>query len=222
MDRRNLLIGAGATGFAYIWIPRIDVVRANPDSREALVKVGRIIANNLGGSKLGTTSAVASGSLSMEPEKLSRSLDTLSEHNYDEFSANYYESRSRRHAMFGGYNDDGGYCHAYTHPKKSDEAIAYATSVVFVCHSHLLEACAEEGWPQDKMNAYLYPSETIAYWKHDWGDSFGAASNEPPVHVHCERGTWTVEYDADSKTANVALLDRDTLESIVERTVEFS
>ena len=31
--------------------------------REALVKVGRIIANNLGGSKLGTTSAVASGSL---------------------------------------------------------------------------------------------------------------------------------------------------------------
>jgi hypothetical protein len=221
MDRRNLLTGAGAAGLAYVWIPRLDIVKANPDAREALVKVGRIIANNLGGSKLGMTSVVASGSLSMEPEKLSRSLDTLRVHDYGDFSAYYYESGSRRHAMFGGYGDDGGYCHAYTHPKKSDEAIAYATSVVFVCHSHLLEACAEAGWSEGKMNAYLYPSETVAYWKHDWGDSFGVSSSAPPVHVHCERGTWTVEYDADSRTAQVVLLDRETLDRIVERTVDF-
>ena len=101
-------------------IPRISIlkVRAELDPRAAIARAGEVLVNNLGGKSLGTTSTVEAQSLSMEPRKLTSSLHTFREHDYSEYTeTNYYESRPRRHAMFGGYHNHPKYCHAYTHPK---------------------------------------------------------------------------------------------------------
>jgi hypothetical protein len=115
-------LGVGASACAYIWIPRISIlkVRAAADPREAIARATDVVVNKLGGSSLGSTATVETKSQSMEPQKLTRSVHTLKEHDYSELTVNYYEDKPRRHAMFGGYHGHPKYCHAYHHPKKPD------------------------------------------------------------------------------------------------------
>jgi hypothetical protein len=225
MERRAFLAGAFAFTGVYFWIPRIKILRAAGNPREAIDKSMNVIAKCLGAVDVGKTAEVVAASKAAEPGKLKRSLDTMKRGGYVAFG-DYYEIRSRRQAMFGGCAGSGGgekYCHAYTHPNRSDQAIAYiASPVVLVCHSYLVEACLKASWSEDKMNDYCYPSEVIEVWEHNSNDGIGESRGGKAVHVHCERGIWTVKYSSKSRSGQFALVEKSTNRTLYQQDFEIT
>jgi hypothetical protein len=225
MQRRAFLTGTCAFGGVYFWIPRITVLRAADSPRDAVNKSMAVIAKCFGAVDVGKTDEVVAASKAVNPDALKRSLDTMKRRGYLAFG-DYYEIQSRQQSMFGGFaGPESGkrYCHAYTHPNKSDQAIAYiASPVVFICQSYLLEACARASWSKDKMNDYCYPSEAIEVWEQNWHDDIGENEVGKSIHVHCARGTWSVTYSSKTRAGQFTLYERSSTTTLYQQNFEIT
>jgi hypothetical protein len=226
MNRRAFITSVAATvASPYIWIPRIAFAQTVSIDQAHDVLVNAFDQYTYGSPTKYVQDTSFSSSHTQSTVK--KSIETLGQKQYVDYSSKDTElsyNQEKQQVLFGADRtlDDGrrSHCHAYVHPNRPEEAIAYIVDIPFICHAAIVKEAIKH-WSSDQIIDYLYPSQTVEYYTTIWE---AATMSEPPeIYVYCARGVWIAKYSGGNIHGNgqCSLMDRQTRNYIYQVNLQY-